>query len=345
MNLSFSTRAAARGDVVLPTCLVLPAWLVALPPEAAAAEPVARPPEVVAVEPLPPSVECHVCLEGFHWAVASSDMIDVRKVEFNESVVDNSDNLLVTWRVIQYNAACNFICYHYAGIPFQLFSSSGIMADEMGRSLWSRVRAESQVCHWFCDQLEWPERSRRTKTNCSDTKERAGSCVSKWHMNFLRVIFLVREVIFWVPNNSKYLIFSSFCHLFGQKIEKRWRTCLKSYWGRMMRLSALCVGWGVCKTIGWQGRGFNIVSYCVVIDSHGKYCEFYRIRRRNSMGVKQGIFSPSAPEFFSALQGLNPPVRRGVNCTGDCSSARRMISVMPLANTKVSIQKVHLARS
>ncbi len=151
--------------------------------------------------------------------------------------------------------------------------------------------------------------------------------------------FLAQEVICWVPNNSKCLIFSSFCRLFGQKIEKRGHTCLKSYRGRMMRLSALCIGWGVCKTIGWQGWGFDIVCYCVLTKSHGKYCEFYRIRRRNSMGVKQGRFSPSAPEFFSASQRLNPPVRRGVNCTGDCSSARRMISAMPLTNTKVSIQK------
>jgi hypothetical protein len=55
------------------------------------------------------------------------------------------------------------------------------------------------------------------------------------------------------------------------------------------------------------------------------------------MGVKQGRFSPSAPEFFSTPQGLNPPVHR--------SSAWRMISAMPLANTKVSIQKVHVARN
>ncbi len=54
------------------------------------------------------------------------------RVEFNESVIDNSGNLLVDWRVIQYNAACNFICYHNSGIAFRSFSSSGIMADKMG---------------------------------------------------------------------------------------------------------------------------------------------------------------------------------------------------------------------
>ncbi len=59
-------------------------------------------------------------------------MIDVGGPEFDESVVDKSDNLLVDWRVIQYNAACNFICYHNAGIAFRLFSSGGIMADKMG---------------------------------------------------------------------------------------------------------------------------------------------------------------------------------------------------------------------
>jgi hypothetical protein len=41
------------------------------------------------------------------------------------------------------------------------------------------------------------------------------------------------------------------------------------------------------------------------------------------MGVKWGRFSPSAPEFFSAPQGINPPVRRGVNCTGDCIIVQR----------------------
>ncbi len=53
-------------------------------------------------------------------------------VEFDESVVDNSGNLLVDWRVIQYNAACNFICYHDARIVFWSFLSSGIMADKLG---------------------------------------------------------------------------------------------------------------------------------------------------------------------------------------------------------------------
>ncbi len=77
------------------------------------------------------SMRC-VLLEEFCWAVASSDMIDVGGVEFDESVIDNSDNLLVDWRVIQYNAACNFICYHNAGIAFWLFSSSRIVADKMG---------------------------------------------------------------------------------------------------------------------------------------------------------------------------------------------------------------------
>jgi len=66
MNLSFSTRAAARGDVVLPACLVLPDGLVAQPPEAAAAEPLARrPPEAAAAKPLPPSEVRHVRLEEF----------------------------------------------------------------------------------------------------------------------------------------------------------------------------------------------------------------------------------------------------------------------------------------
>ncbi len=64
-------------------------------------------------------------------------MIDVGGVEFDESVVDNSDNLLVDWRVIQYDAACNFICYHDAGIAFRLFSSGGIMADKMGDLCWA----------------------------------------------------------------------------------------------------------------------------------------------------------------------------------------------------------------
>ena len=59
-------------------------------------------------------------------------MIDVGGVEFDESVADNSNNLLVDWRVIQYNAACNFICYHDAGIAFRSFLSGGIMADKMG---------------------------------------------------------------------------------------------------------------------------------------------------------------------------------------------------------------------
>ena len=62
----------------------------------------------------------------------SSNMIDVWGVEFDESVIDNSNNSLVDRRVIQYNAACNFICYHNAGIAFRLFSSGGIMADKMG---------------------------------------------------------------------------------------------------------------------------------------------------------------------------------------------------------------------
>ncbi len=71
-------------------------------------------------------------MEEFCWAVASSDMIDVGGVEFDESVIDNSCNLLVDWRVIQYNAACSVIFYHNAGIVFWSFSSGGIMADEMG---------------------------------------------------------------------------------------------------------------------------------------------------------------------------------------------------------------------
>jgi hypothetical protein len=59
-------------------------------------------------------------------------MIDVWGVEFDESVIDNSNNSLVDRRVIQYNAACNFICYHDTGIALQSFSSGGIMADKMG---------------------------------------------------------------------------------------------------------------------------------------------------------------------------------------------------------------------
>jgi hypothetical protein len=39
-------------------------------------------------------------------------------------------------------------------------------------------------------------------------------------MNFLRVIFLVREVIFRVPNNSKYLIFQAFAISLGEKLKK-----------------------------------------------------------------------------------------------------------------------------
>ncbi len=63
MNLSFSTRAAARGDVVLPTCLVLPVGLAAQPPEAAAAKPTARPPET-AVAKAAASFEGAMCLFG-----------------------------------------------------------------------------------------------------------------------------------------------------------------------------------------------------------------------------------------------------------------------------------------
>ncbi len=146
MNLSFSTRAAAREDVVLTTCLVLPAWLAVLMPEAAAAEPPLRPPKAAAAELPPPSVEHHVLLEECCWAVSSSDMIDVGGVEFDESVVDNSNNLLVYWRVIQYNAACNFICYHDAGIAFRSFLSGGIIANKMGDLCGA---AESPVHHWF----------------------------------------------------------------------------------------------------------------------------------------------------------------------------------------------------
>ncbi len=69
------------------------------------------------------------------------------------------------------------------------------MADKMGRSLGSRMRAEPQVCHWFCDQLEWPERSRRTSINCSDTKERAGSCFQMTY-EISQSDFLVQKVLF-----------------------------------------------------------------------------------------------------------------------------------------------------
>ncbi len=66
MNLSFSTRAAARGDVVLPACLVLLDGLVAHPPEAAAAEPLARrPPKAAAAKLLPLLEVRRVCLEEF----------------------------------------------------------------------------------------------------------------------------------------------------------------------------------------------------------------------------------------------------------------------------------------
>jgi hypothetical protein len=64
-NLSFSTRAAARGDVVQPTCLVVPVGLTAQPPEAVAAKPTAWPLEVAVAKPLPPLGEHHVHLEEF----------------------------------------------------------------------------------------------------------------------------------------------------------------------------------------------------------------------------------------------------------------------------------------
>ncbi len=85
-----------------------------------------------------------------------------RGVEFNESVVDNSNNLLVIWRVTQYNAACNFIWYHDAGIAFWSFSSSGIMADKMGKSLRSRVRAEFSSL----SLVLWPIRVARKVQKC-----------------------------------------------------------------------------------------------------------------------------------------------------------------------------------
>ncbi len=88
ISLSFSTRAAARGDVVLPACLVLPVELVAQLPEAVAAEPTVRLPEAAAAKPLPPLEERHVCLEEFHRAVASPDMIDVGGSNEVESVVE-----------------------------------------------------------------------------------------------------------------------------------------------------------------------------------------------------------------------------------------------------------------
>ena len=60
-----------------------------------------------------------------------------------------------------------------------------------------------------------------------------------------RVIFSKRlvntKVISGGPKPDDVLIFSSFFRLFGQKIEKTGLTCLKSYQGGKMRLSALCV--------------------------------------------------------------------------------------------------------
>ena len=38
--------------------------------------------------------------------------------------------MLISRKIIQYNAACNYISYHDVGITFWLFSSCGIMASK-----------------------------------------------------------------------------------------------------------------------------------------------------------------------------------------------------------------------
>jgi hypothetical protein len=90
---------------------------------------------------------------------------------------------------------------------------------------------------------------KRSKKNQKDIlKQKVPERVSeKYNRDFLKIIerFSQKDSSiqksFWGGPKLDVLIFSSFCHLFGQKIEKTGLTCLKSYQGGMMRLPALCV--------------------------------------------------------------------------------------------------------
>ena len=135
-----------------------------------------------------------------------------------------------------------FICYHDAGIAFRSFSSGGIMADKRG-GLWSRVRAE----HWFCGHSEWPKKIQKESESYSDIRKCRKEFLKDIMGIFLKNIegfsqkdLSIRKSFWGVLNQIMSSFFQAFASL-PQKIEKTGLTCLKSYQGGMMRLSALCV--------------------------------------------------------------------------------------------------------